>query len=645
MMEVGVMNKFLEMKKLLFIILIVHIVGSCSKDNFSSNNIEKSLQLRQSPLPEQNHRFDNHPNTFTQTELGKELNNPFSVNNLKKALESLCDNPNSGRIKISVTDRQIKFKPKDYQEVKRLFRDPSLTLFDFPLNREVITMGDYYIDPLTQGNIPEFYTFVQDGQALPQDIAYEVIEEYDFEIDNPLLIAESFRLTDNFEVVNDYIFPEDIQDEVEICGKIMYPPDDIDCEPPCVPVLVIDDAQINPGGGVVYKWECDCSGYGGNGWNNPPVNDCGCPDDGEIGTPAGCITVQNTTTSSPEGVRRVRVILKDNIFGKVYNSWTDQNGCWQYTRKKFKGKLWMWIDFKNEYSFERCYVPGWGIIFGPVGVVVEYLKPINHSLGSISGPNFSNIEVHYPHWSTPGSVEQMLWGAATINNQVQIFNELATDINHLPPNLDIYMMPHEGRGSALMSSYGTLNALFGLSATVLAPDLMIGLNRRNRERQDLLSYHEMAHASHFTQVGPVWWEALIGAEVANSGEFDLTTFSFPFDPYGDGNGIFDGYIAVAESWAENTAFEFTGLPRENLLFENGYIPEGLYNDLQDINTTTDDNTNGIRDNVSGFTRGQLFDALTFSVTSIEDYRERLRPELPPINTEVVYNTLFVDYIP
>jgi hypothetical protein len=281
------------------------------------------------------------------------------------------------------------------------------------------------------------------------------------------------------------------------------------------------------------------------------------------------------------------------------------------------------------------------VIFGAVGVIVEYLKPVKHYVGSISGPNFSDIEVHYSHWTDVGSREQILWGAATVNNEVQVFNGY-TDINNLPQNLDIYMMPGRGSGSALMASYGTLNPLFGLSTIILAPDLMIGLDRRNKQTQDLLSYHEMAHASHFTQVGTLWWQSLMAAEIGNGG-LDLVTFDFPLDPYGNGNGQLDGYIAVAESWAENIGREFAGFGREDLLFENGYIPEGLYNDLEDVNADNTDINNFIRDNISGFSRGQLFNALTFSVNSIEDYRERLRPILPVNNTTLDYNNLFDDY--
>ncbi|MEZ4907112.1 MAG: hypothetical protein R2771_05610 [Saprospiraceae bacterium] len=87
-------------------------------------------------------------------------------------------------------------------------------------------------------------------------------------------------------------------------------------------------------------------------------------------------------------------------------------------------------------------------------------------------------------------------------------------------------------------------------------------------------------------------------------------FIFPYSPYGNGSHPLSGYIAIAESWAENIGREFTGINRERLTFESGYIPEGLFNDLEDINTSTFDINNGIRDNISGFSRGQLFDALT-----------------------------------
>lgn len=314
---------FFKMKKLFFALLAVFLIFSCSKDEQFLLNDDSPISFRDSwSNLGQDHTFNEHPDTLIQTVLGEELNNPFTVENLQRALLSLCDDPESTRIRIRTTDRQIKFTPRTYEEVKKLFRDTSLALFDFPLNREVITMGDYYVDPRTEEEIPEFYSFIEIEQPLPEGVSYEVIEEYDYEIDNPLLIAESFRLTGNFEYVNDYIFPEDIEDEIEICGIIiMIPPDDIDCPPPCVPVLVIDDSQIDPGGRPVYMWECDCSGNGGNGngGTNPPTNDCGCPTYSNQRKPAGCINVENNSVTPPlEGVRKVRVIVKDYRFGKSY---------------------------------------------------------------------------------------------------------------------------------------------------------------------------------------------------------------------------------------------------------------------------------------------------------------------------------------
>ena len=183
------------------------------------------------------------------------------------------------------------------------------------------------------------------------------------------------------------------------------------------------------------------------------------------------------------------------------------------------------------------------------------------------------------------------------------------------------------------------------SATLLAPDLTIGIEIQQRRNLDLLSFHEMAHASHFTKVGILWWEALMAAESSN-GVLSFNIWDFTGDPYGDGTGLLDGYIAVAESWAENIARDYTGTGREWLRFwDSDYIPGGLYNDLEDVNENNADIIIGIRDNINGFTRGQMFNALTPSVNSIAGYRDRLRIALPSGNTPQDYNNLFDDYIP
>lgn len=499
-------------------------------------------------------------------------------------------------------------------------------------------MGDFYVDPRTEEEIPEFYSFVEIGQSLPDGISYEVIEEYDYEIDNPLLIAESFRLTDNFEYVNEYIFPEDIEDEVEICGVIiMVPPDDIDCPPPCVPVLVIDDSQVDPRGKPVYIWECDCSGGGsGNGGTNPPTNDCGCPTYSDQRKPAGCISVENNSTPADplEGVRKVRVIVKDWRFGKSYKTWTDEEGCWK-VNKRCKGRIWMWVEFKNGDSYERCWRSNWK--------VWQLLKPVKDYVGHFWGPNYSDIEVIYWHWGTETETQaQRYWGAATVNNEVQIYLDETSDIDR-PPYLDIYMQPNSRAGAAIMAGYWPTAVV-----TTLIPDLSIGINFGTRDRQDELSYHEIGHSSHYAQVGNGWWSHLMVQEVANSIEFGAgpngITFNFDGDPWGDGDEPDAGYVLLAESWAENVSTDLTADSQEGDVFENGYIPMGLYEDLMD-DTPTENVRLDILDQVNGFSRASMYDALNSSVTNLREYEAELKPALPTGTNDADYHNLFTAYRP
>lgn len=633
----------------IMIFFTVLFFNSCAKDDLVLDHSDDyELENRETKFP------DDTKIELIETLIGEELNNPFTKSNLLKALDSLCHGTDTLNIPIEVTDKLIEFKPGSFDDVKQLFRDTSLVIFDFPPNRRIIRMGDYYGNRTQTNDFPSYYSFVSADQAFPKNMQYTIIEEYAYLNDQPLLIAESFRITDNFEHVNDYLFPEDIiVNNGDICGKVLPPV--IDCPEGCIPVLVIDDSQPGVGGRPQYTWECDCDPNNGGGYTQP-MNDCGCPTYSDKRKPAGCVTVENTTTHINDGVRKARVTIKDEFFGLPYSTWTDEDpnekGCWKIN-KRCKRNIWMWIDFINEDSYERCYVPEFNdIMFGVGGVILDYLSPVryhhtvNQNETPIPGPNFSNLDVHFPHWAAVGTREQIHWGAATVNNQVQEFNKIATDnlIYGLPELLDIYMMPHRGSGMALMASWGTLGVL-GLSSVTLAPDLMIGLDVLNRQSQDRLSFHEMAHASHFSKVGIVWWEGLIAAEYINATSFNLTTFEFEGNPNGDGDLPTDGLIAIAESWAENIERDFTGVDREGIIFEDGYIPMGLFNDLEDTGNADDIIAGIIRDNVSGFTRGEMFNALTGSLLNVNDYRENLRPSLPPGNTMTNYDNLFDDYIP
>ena len=93
------------------------------------------------------------------TQLGKKLENPYSVKNMKKALENLRKSKLGAKmaaddLEIITTHLYVQFSPKTEQELDNLTIDSSLVLYDYPLDYEIQVTGDYYRDPLTPADQP-----------------------------------------------------------------------------------------------------------------------------------------------------------------------------------------------------------------------------------------------------------------------------------------------------------------------------------------------------------------------------------------------------------------------------------------------------------------------------------------------------------
>ena len=181
-------------------------------------------------------------------------------------------------------------------------------------------------------------------------------------------------------------------------------------------------------------------------------------------------------------------------------------------------------------------------------------------------------------------------------------------------------------------------------------------------------YHEMSHASHYTQVGTTWYTQFVNAELAEI----VAHPSGSLNPYGDGHSSNSPIIALGEAWAyhmghfladqrygvnaschiEQPGHTFcpngTNHPHIDVLenFDPNYtpdpfswIPKGLMEDLID-NTPTE--TFPVIDNVNGFTIAQLFNALQSDVTTIPAYRARFIQQNPGNQTTNV-TSLFAQY--
>lgn len=109
--------------------------------------------------------------------LGRQLENPYSVENMKKARDNITA---SGRVaedvEITTTHLYLKFLPKNEAEMDVLQTDSTLVLYDYPLDFEIEERGDFYRDPSVPAGQPTYqYGAVGVRQPLPPGIAYELL--------------------------------------------------------------------------------------------------------------------------------------------------------------------------------------------------------------------------------------------------------------------------------------------------------------------------------------------------------------------------------------------------------------------------------------------------------------------------------------
>lgn len=120
--------------------------------------------------------------------LGKQKENPFSVENMSRALDSLkqiASESNEAGVNlrsledvvIEATDLYVRFLPQDSIQDYTLRNDSSLKLMEFPLDYEIKQSGDYYKDSTVSSKFTWLYTTVKPGYSPPEGVRYEVLSE------------------------------------------------------------------------------------------------------------------------------------------------------------------------------------------------------------------------------------------------------------------------------------------------------------------------------------------------------------------------------------------------------------------------------------------------------------------------------------
>ena len=236
--------------------------------------------------------------------LGERLEDPYTVENMTKALNALYPTKAADRVPVRATHRYMRFLPKDEKEMNKL-EELGIVLLDHPMDYEIVREGDWYHDPeIPEGEITWQYAAVPIATKVPLAIKQEelyrcyipnefMLTKSDDGIDWAAVEREAFRLTGN-----ESLLPDAAPTKSEKSG----------------------------------------------------------------GTPSGRITIIDAARpGSVEGLRGVRV--ECNSFVKVANAYTDEDGRYRMTRS-FSGNPRYRLVFKNSSGF--CI--GVNLLFVPASV-------------------------------------------------------------------------------------------------------------------------------------------------------------------------------------------------------------------------------------------------------------------------------------
>jgi hypothetical protein len=384
--------------------------------------------------------------------LGAKLENPYSLQNMKKAYESLSEN---GGLKSSDKGKEIKpthwyirFLPKDRNELEMLWADKKLELFDYPLDYELLGEGFFYRDAsVPEGKPGWMYTVVPVEYKLPP-IEYELIEEC--------------------------VIPK--QD-----SKNMKSTSESD---------------------LLVQLELESLRLTGNLKNNDGLKSS------DYSFPNGFIRVQNTSTGM-EGVQMVKVRVRSWV--KIDSDYTLSGGFYYITTSFYDTNIHYDLIFENETGFKiwgnyafvspACYYMGehprqgydhyiynnsvawlWATINNGVSVYRTVMCPTY----GISVPP-SELRIWAVRDDSPG------WsGSAPMARQISL---------SVSSMLDFIL------------AYGAIQGTAYIS--LVLPDIFIVPNYTNTNSTYSTLFHELAHASHYSKVGKPYWLSYINGIVGN----------------------------------------------------------------------------------------------------------------------------------
>ncbi len=161
--------------------IIFTIIISCKK----SKVVSKTTTTDYTITPESMESSE-----ITLTVLGQQRENPYTVENVTAAYNFVHGTTIGS---LPTTDQYLRFAPTNVSQVKLLV-ESNLTLFDYPLDYEVITMGDYYHDPSrAEGNPTYYYAVIAPNETKP-NVPYTVLANLNLYNNEETVVRKALEL-------------------------------------------------------------------------------------------------------------------------------------------------------------------------------------------------------------------------------------------------------------------------------------------------------------------------------------------------------------------------------------------------------------------------------------------------------------------
>lgn len=468
---------------------------------------------------------------LTPVILGEKLENPFSVKNMQKALNSLIEETdelenagvskrNAEILEISPTDWYICFKV-DSTQFHTLISDTTLALSQVPLDREIIQHGDY-LEEFQKSEIKTLYTTVKPGYTNPNGIDFEILEEL-FIPENSELYSEDSEV-EKRSLSSDY-FGDDfvsllLKKSFTITGNERF----------LASTSQVEKRQLIQGKKTSYY-------------------------------PEGKISFQ--TTKGYEPVKGVKIVMW-RWFTRI-NAVTDKNGYFISTTKLNK----ILIGNNVQYYMNMTGQNGnqkWHLDANLFGVFCFWVNEYNLGSGS---PDYVEFKIDASHKA---------WRQCLANNAIYDYvTYVRSEGLTLPPNnLRIAVGDNGIACSApLFNKYfnAEFEVLLNLAETIinyhispkvlylselippltlLKPDIMVNCTNDYKMYYSVYSsiWHELSHGAHLQAMinnkgkdfATKYWTTVVHQEAFNS----LKDMKNTYGQKGDDNWE---YIALAEGWA------------------------------------------------------------------------------------------------